>query len=267
MSDVAKIKEVRERTGIGFGDCKKALAESDWEVEAAINFIRKQSSVKAAKKAVREAAEGRLMLSVNDDASAGSIVEVNVETDFAARNERFVAFCEEAANAVLNDGPEILDSLEKARQELVQTIGENVSVRRGARLTGDPGTIVSYLHTNNTVGSLVEIKNGSEGVNLDVAMHITAMSPLVVNVEQLPEAVIEKEKQILLDRAKSEDNPKPPEIIERIVDGQLRKFQAESCLLNQAFVRDPKTTVAEILNSEKAEVIEFVRYQVGESID
>ena len=110
MSDVAKIKEVRERTGIGFGDCKKALAESDWEVEAAINFIRKQSSVKAAKKAVREAAEGRLMLAVNDDASAGSIVEVNVETDFAARNERFVAFCEEAANAVLNDGPEILDS-------------------------------------------------------------------------------------------------------------------------------------------------------------
>lgn len=267
MSDVAKIKEVRERTGIGFGDCKKALAESDWDVEAAINHIRKQSSVKAAKKAVREASEGRLMLAVNNDASAGSIVEVNVETDFAARNERFIAFCEEVANAVLEEGPDVLSSMEQARQQLVQTIGENVSVRRGTRLEGGPGTIVAYLHTNNTVGSLVEIKNGSEGVNLDVAMHITAMSPLVVAVDELPPSVIEKEKQILLERANSEDNPKPPEIIERIVDGQLKKFQAESCLLNQAFVRDPKTTVGEILNNEKAEVIEFVRYQVGESVD
>ena len=267
MSDIAKIKEVRERTGIGFSDCKKALAESDWDIEAAISYIRKQSSIKAAKKADRTAAEGRLMSAVNADASAGSLVEVNVETDFAARNERFTAFIQDVAEAVLERGSDCLDSFEKARQELVQTIGENVSIRRGVKIKGAPGSIVAYLHTNGTVGAVAEVENGTEETKKDVAMHITAMSPLVVSAEQLPAEVIEKERKISLERAQLGDKPKPANIIERIVEGQVQKFQAESCLLSQAFVRDPKTTVGEVLKAAGATVNQFVRYQVGESTE
>ena len=267
MSDLAKIKEVRERTGTGIGDCKKALAASDWDIEAAIDYIRKQSSVKATKKADRTASEGRLMIVVNTDASAGAIVEINVETDFAARNERFVNFTKIVASAVLEKGPDCLAEFEQARQELVQTLGENISIRRGVRLTGEPGTIAAYLHTNSMIGSLVKIKEGTDDLKLNIAMHVTAMAPLVVSVDQLPESVVEKEKQILMDRALSADNPKPPAIIEKIVSGQLRKFQAESCLVNQEYVRDQKTTVGKVLNEANAEVVCFVRYQVGESTD
>ncbi len=265
MSDLVKIKELRERTGTGLSDCKKALIESDWDIEAAIDYLRKQSSVKATKKADRNAAEGRLMASINDDASVGAIVEVNVETDFAARNERFVEFIKSVADGVLENGPDSLNDFEQARQELVQTLGENVSLRRAATLSGAPGTIVSYIHTNGTVGTLLEIKEGSDSINLDMAMHITAMSPLVVSADQLPASVVDKEREILLERARSAEDRKPDNIIERMVGGQLKKFESESCLLSQGFVRDPKVSVSKVLKDAKAEVLKFVRYQVGEA--
>ena len=264
MADIAKIKEVRERTGIGFADCKAALAETDWDVEAAITHIRKQSAVKAAKKADREASEGRIMIKLNPDASAGAIVEVNVETDFAANSDQFGAFVAEVTDAVLDQGEEVLDSFEKRRQELVQTIGENVNVRRAKRLTGNPGSVAEYLHTDRKVGCVVRIDGGGDNVKRDVAMHATAMSPLVVNIDDLPSGVVDKEKEILMARAR--DDGRPEHLLERIISGQVKKFQSENCLVEQAFVKDPKSTVGTYLKQNGAKCLEFVRMQVGEVI-
>lgn len=267
MSDIAKIKEIRERTGIGFGDCKKALAACDWDVESAIDHIRKQSAVKAAKKADRTAAEGRLAIKIADDGKSGAIVEINVETDFAARNERFGAFCDTVVETVLQEGPESLDNLDGLRKELVQTIGENVSLRRADRFVArsDDNFVSSYLHTNGVVGTLVEMSSGDDQTARDVAMHVTASEPLVVNAEDLSESVVAKERDILLEQAR--DSGKPANIIEKMVEGRLRKFRAESCLSEQPFVKDPEHKVSEVLKSRNAACERFVRYQVGEGIE
>ena len=267
MSDIAKIKEIRERTGIGFGDCKKALAACEWDVEKAIDHIRKQSAVKAAKKADRTAAEGRLAIKIAEDGKSGAIVEINVETDFAARNERFGTFCDTVVNTVLQEGPDSLASLDGLRKELVQTIGENVTLRRADRfaVNSDDGFVSSYLHTNGVVGTLVEMSSGDEQTARDVAMHVTASEPLVVSAEDLPESVVEKEREILLEQAR--DSGKPENIIEKMVEGRLRKFRAESCLSEQPFVKDPEQKVGAVLKSRNAACERFVRYQVGEGIE
>ena len=265
MSDIAKIKEIRERTGIGFGDCKKALEACDWDIEQAIDHIRKQSAIKAAKKADRTAAEGKLAIKVAADGRSGAIAEINVETDFAARNERFAAFCETVVDAVLKEGPSALESLDDLRKELVQTIGENVSLRRAARFVTATGRVTSYLHTNGMFGTLVEMSSGDEATGRDIAMHVTASEPLVVNADDLPESVVNKEREIYLLQAR--DSGKPASIIEKIVEGRLRKFRAESCLVEQPFVKDPEQRVAALLKSRGAVCARFARYQVGEGID
>ena len=267
MSDIAKIKEIRERTGIGFGDCKKALEACDWDVDKAIDHIRKQSAVKASKKADRTAAEGRLAIKIADDGKSGAIVEINVETDFAARNERFEAFCDTVVDTVLREGPSAMDSLDGLRKELVQTIGENVSLRRADRFEAqaESGFVSSYLHTNGVVGTLVEMAEGDEQTARDVAMHVTASEPLVVNADDLAETVVAKEREILMDQAR--DSGKPDNIIEKMVEGRLRKFRAESCLAEQPFVKDPDQKVGAVLKSRNAVCQRFVRYQVGEGIE
>lgn len=265
MADIAKIKEIRERTGIGFGDCKKALEASNWDVDAAIEFIRKQSAVKAAKKSDRTAAEGRLVIKVSDDGKSGAIAEINVETDFAARNERFTAFCENVVDAVLRDGPSALNELDGARQELVQTIGENVTLRRAEKYEADQGFVSSYLHTNGTVGAIVEMASGENDAGLDVAMHVTATDPLVVGIDDIPQETLEKEEAILTAQAK--DSGKNDFVIQKMVEGRLRKFKEESCLLEQSFVKDPEQTVGAMLKSRNAECARFVRYEVGEGIE
>ena len=267
MSDIAKIKEIRERTGIGFGDCKKALAACDWDVEEAIDHIRKQSAVKAAKKADRTAAEGRLAIKVAEDGKSGAIVEINVETDFAARNERFGAFCDTVVDTVLKEGPDSLDTLDDLRKELVQTIGENVTLRRAERFItdSDDGFVSCYLHTNGVVGTLIEMSTGDDQTARDVAMHVTASEPLVVNADDLPESVVSKERDILMEQAR--DSGKPDNIIEKMVEGRLRKFRAESCLSEQPFVKDPDQKVGAVLKSRNAACERFVRYQVGEGIE
>ncbi len=266
MSDIAKIKEIRERTGIGFGDCKKALAACDWDVEQAIDYIRKQSAVKAAKKADRTAAEGRLAIEISEDSKAGAIVEINVETDFAAKNERFGAFCDTVVKSVLTDGKEALAALDGLRKELVQTIGENVTLRRADRLvaTGE-GFVASYLHTNGLVGALVEMTRGDAQTGRDIAMHVTASEPLVVSTDDLPETVVSKERDILMQQA--QDSGKPAQIIEKMVEGRLRKFRAESCLTEQPFVKDPEQKVGAMLKARQAACAQFVRYQVGEGLE
>ena len=265
MSDVAKIKEVRERTGIGFSDCKKALNQAEWDVEQALEIIREQSAVKAASKSDRTATEGRLVVKVSDDKKSGAIVEINTETDFAARNERFQAFCNQVVDTVLAHGFEAVASLDNARHELVHSIGENVAIRRGERYTTTDGFIVGYVHTNDTVGALVEMGSGDGNIGDDIAMHVTAMNPLVVSEADLPVDLIEKERAILTQQAL--DTGKPEAIIAKIVEGRLRAFQKESCLIYQGFVMDGKTDVQAVLKSNNATCSRFVRYQVGEGIE
>ena len=265
MADMAKLKEVRDRTGVGFGDCKKALEEASDDVEAAIDVIRKQSAVKAAKKADRTASEGLLALEVASDAKSAAIIEVNVETDFAARNELFIEFCAVAVRHVLVAGEAALASLDEQKNELIQAIGENISIRRGARYEVVDGLIGSYLHANNRVGAMVELSVGDAVLGKDIAMHVTAMNPMVVSGELVPSQIIEREREIFV--AQAIESGKPKEIAEKMVEGRLKKFLAESSLLDQPFVRDPQIKISELLATNGASCSRFLRYEVGEGIE
>jgi len=265
--DMALIKELRERTGVGFGDCKKALVEADWNMDRAVDIVRLQSGAKAAKKADRTAAEGLLGLKVDGDVAA--MVEVNVETDFAARNPKFAAFVERAVTTALEDGADgLAATLEAERQALVQEIGENINVRRATRLDAEPGgTVVGYLHLDGKKGTLVAIggSNDAQGLGQDIAMHITAMRPLVVAPEDVPADVVAKEKAIFAEQAA--DSGKPPQIVEKMVTGRVAKFLAESSLLEQPFVKDSSVKVGKLLKSAQATCTGFERFEVGEGID
>ena len=265
--DMALIKELRERTGVGFGDCKKALVEADWDMDRAVDIVRLQSGAKAAKKADRTAAEGLLGLKVDGDRAA--MVEVNVETDFAARNPKFAAFVERAVTTALEDGADgLAATLEPERQALVQEIGENINVRRATRLSAEPGgTVVGYLHLDGKKGTVVAIAGSDDADSLgqDIAMHITAMRPLVVAPEDVPADVVAKEKAIFEEQAA--DSGKPPQIIEKMVTGRVAKFLAESSLLEQPFVKDSSLKVGKVLKSAGATCSGFERFEVGEGID
>ena len=265
MADMAKVKEVRARTGVGFGDCKKALEQAGDDVEAAIDIIRKQSAVKAAKKADRTASEGLLELAVAADGKSAAIIEVNIETDFAARNELFIEFCAEAVKQVLMEGEAVLPSLNDQKNDLVQTIGENISIRRAARYEVSSGLIGSYLHANNRIGALVELDQGDAELGKDIAMHVTAMNPMVVSSDLVPSQIVDREREIFI--AQAIDSGKPKEIAEKMVEGRLRKFLAESSLLDQPFVRDPQLKIHDLLEKHGASCSRFLRYELGEGIE
>ena len=265
------IKELRERTGVGFGDCKKALAEADWDIERAIEIVRLQSGAKAAKKADRTAAEGLLGMKI--EGGKGAMVEVNIETDFAARNPKFVAFVAKAAERALADGADAVgNTLEAEREALVQEIGENISLRRAVRLDAPAGgAVVGYLHQDNRQGALVAVTKDDEELGRDLAMHVTAMRPLVVAPDDVPADVVAKERALVQQQTEQEEaesaKPKPPQILERIIDGRMSKFLADSSLVEQKFVKDPSTTVGELLAKANASCTAFERLQVGEGID
>ena len=263
--NIALVKELRQRTGVGFGDCKKALAEADWDIDRAIDIVRKQSGAKAAKKADRTAAEGLLGLKVAAD--QGAMVEVNIETDFAARNPKFVIFVAAAVERTLADGASgVGEALESERETLVQEIGENINVRRAIRLTApDDGLVVGYLHQDSRQGALVALTGNDERLGRDLAMHVTAMRPLVVAPADVPENIVAKERAIFEQVAA--ESGKPPNIVEKMVAGKVRKFLAESSLLEQPFVKDPSTTVGALLANAKASCTAFERFEVGEGID
>ena len=265
--DMALIKELRERTGVGFGDCKKALVEADWDMDRAVDIVRLQSGAKAAKKADRTAAEGLLGLKIDGDSAA--MVEVNVETDFAARNPKFAAFVERTVTKALEGGADgLADAMEPERQSLVQEIGENINVRRATRLSAEPGgTVVGYLHLDGKKGTLVAIAGSDDahGLGQDIAMHITAMRPLVVAPEDVPADIVAKEKAIFEEQAA--DSRKPPQIIEKMVTGRVAKFLAESSLLEQPFVKDSSLKVGKLLKNADASCTGFERFEVGEGID
>jgi len=262
------VKELRERTGLGMMDCKKALTEADGDMERAIEDLRKSSALKAAKKSGRTAADGLLGIRIAPDASRGAIVEVNIETDFAARNEKFVAFVDRVLSRVYESGETditrlLASGIDAERQTLVQEIGENVSVRRAAVLTG--GHVSFYLHADKRKGALVALEGGDDALGRDVAMHVVATQPLVVESAQISPELIAKEREIYL--AQAQDSGKPADIIEKMVDGRVRKYLAEVSLVDQPFVKDDKIKVGKLLGDRKARCTGFVRYEVGEGID
>ncbi len=266
----AMVKELRERTGLGMMDCKNALEEASGDMEAAIEELRKKSALKAAKKAGRTTADGLLGVRVADDAKKAAMVEVNIETDFAARNDKFIAFVDDVLGAVFDSGETGVDALlagelGSRRENLVQEIGENVLVRRAVYMETSNGHIAHYLHGDHRKGALVELVGGDAALGRDVAMHVTAINPLVVSADHVPAEVIAKEREIYASQAA--DSGKPADIVEKMVDGRVRKFLAEVSLLEQPFVKDANVKVGKLLDGAGAQCRGFVRYEVGEGIE
>ncbi len=268
----AMVKELRDRTGLGMMDCKRALTAADGDLDRAIDDLRRKSALKAAAKASRTAAEGLLALRVADDGRKATLVEVNVETDFAARHEKFAAFLDTVAEAAFAAGASDVDAvmtgaLEARREALVQEIGENVTVRRVVTFESAGGHVASYLHTDRRKGALVEVAGGGDLAELgrDLAMHVTAAAPEVVTPDDLDADFVAKEREIL--EAQVVDSGKPPEIAKKMVEGRLRKTLAELSLLEQPFVKEPKTKVGQLLSRSGATCSRFARYEVGEGIE
>jgi elongation factor Ts len=267
------VKELRERTGLGMMDCKKALVEASGDMEKAIDDLRKASGLKAAKKAGRIAAEGVVLTKVSEDGNFGIIVEVNSETDFVARDENFLGF----ANKVLNEAftrrvsdvaALMAGDLEKVREALVQKIGENINVRRIQIVefaNPNVGIVDTYIHSNNRIAVVVALKGGDSTLAKDIAMHVAAVNPLVVRSEDVPKELLAKESEIY--SAQARESGKPEEIIEKMIQGRLRKYVAEVSLLDQPFVKDGEITVSALLKKAGADVVSFIRYEVGEGIE
>lgn len=266
----ALVKELRERTGLGLLECKKALAAVGGDVELAIEELRKSSGMKAAKKAGRTAADGVVATRVADDCSFAVLVEVNSETDFVARDENFLGFVNKVVDAAFNSRQSdvaalMAGDLESAREALVQKIGENVGVRRIELVDADSGVVGSYVHSNNRIAVLVKLKGGDQDLAKDVAMHVAAVNPQVVSAADMPAELVAKEKEIFM--AQAQDSGKPAEIIEKMIGGRIKKFLAENSLTEQAFVKDPDVTVGKLVAGAGAEVVSFVRFEVGEGIE
>lgn len=262
------VKELRDRTGLGMMECKKALVEAGGDVEAAIDEMRKSSGMKAAKKAGRTAADGVVAVRVADDNSYGVIVEVNTETDFAARDAGFLGFVSQvldAAFAAKSDDVAALmaGELESAREALVQKIGENIGLRRISILEGE--LVAAYVHSNSRIATLVDVKGANADVAKDVAMHVAAVNPQVVSQSDMPAEVIAKEKEIIL--AQPDMASKPAAIAEKMVVGRINKFLAENSLVEQAFVKNPEQTVGEMVKAAGGEVVSFRRLEVGDGIE
>jgi elongation factor Ts len=272
----ALVKELRERTGAGMMECKKMLQQTDGDIEAAIEEMRKSGQAKAAKKAGRIAAEGLIVISTADDGKSAAMAEVNCETDFVAKDENFSSFAAAVADRVRNSEADDVEALiqlplrdgeettiEQAREGLVAKIGENMSVRRFVRMRSSGG-IYSYRH-GVRIGVLVDMEGGDEELGRDIAMHIAASNPLCVAESDVPADVLEKEREIYRDEARQ--SGKPENILDKIIEGKVRKYLEGVTLLGQAFVKDPDTTVGKLLEKSGASVVAFRRFEVGEGIE
>lgn len=266
------VKELRDRTGAGMMECKKALVESDGNMEDAVELLRKSGQAKADKKASRVAADGRIAVAV--DGNKAAIVEINSETDFVAKDENFVEFARAVSNAALASGAEDVESLsstkledgrtiEAARTDLVTKVGENISLRRFERIEADDH-LGHYTH-GARIGALVSMSGGSAELARDIAMHVAATNPLCIDEESVPAETLERERRIFSEQAA--ESGKPPEIIEKMVSGRVAKFLKEITLLGQPFVKDPDTSVGKLLKGAEATVNAIVRYEVGEGIE
>ncbi|MFA7386919.1 MAG: translation elongation factor Ts [Thiohalobacteraceae bacterium] len=271
----AQVKELRERTGSGMMECKKALVDVNGDMEAAVEMLRKSGLAKADKKAGRVAAEGLIIIELSADRTRAAVVEVNCETDFVAKKEEFQSFANKVAQRILASAPASLEALlemplddggvsvDDARKELVAKLGENMNVRRFT-LVETNGTLGAYLH-GARIGVLVEMKGGSEDLAKDIAMHIAASRPVCVNESEVAADMIQKEREIFA--AQAEQSGKPADIIAKMVDGRIKKYLAEVTLLGQPFVKDPDTSVAKLLEKNGATVLSFQRMELGEGIE
>ncbi|MEI7036372.1 translation elongation factor Ts [Fulvimonas yonginensis] len=277
MSNISAqlVKELRERSGAGMMECKKALVENDGDIDVAMEWLRKSGLAKADKKASRVAAEGRIVTAQKDGKAV--LVEVNCETDFVTKNPDFVKFSDAVADVALTSGAADVAALnaagypggstvEEAAKGLVATIGEKIEVRRMARVETTDGKIGSYIH-GGRIGVLVAIKGGSEELAKGVAMHVAAMNPQWVRAEDVPADFVAKEKEIALSQMSDKDKAKPAEILEKIISGKINKIVSEVTLLGQAYVLDTNMTVGEALKKEGADVQTVVRLAVGEGIE
>ncbi len=271
----ALVKELRERTGSGMMECKKALVEANGDIDAAIEAMRKSGQAKAAKKAGRTAAEGVIVIKVADGAAA--MVEVNCETDFVAKDESFAGFADAVAERALDSHIASIDdlaasalregaatSVNEAREALVAKLGENMAVRRFERIHASNGAIHHYSH-GVRIGVVVEVVGGDEQLGKDLAMHIAASNPLCVSADEVPTENVDKEREIF--SAQALESGKPENIVQKMVEGRLRKYLAEITLLGQPFVKDPDMTVEKLLQQKGAKVLQFRRLEVGEGIE
>ena len=271
----AQVKELRERTGSGMMECKKALVETNGDIETAIDNMRKSGAAKAEKKAGRVAAEGVIVAKTSNDSTFAVIVEINSETDFVARDDNFKSFAESVVTIALANKTDSIEALnaatmpsgetvEEARANLIAKIGENLTVRRVKTVQASDGVLNTYIH-GGKIGVVVSLKGGTADLAKDVAMHAAATNPQFVTEDEISEDVYNREKDIFTAQAIA--SGKPADIAEKMVVGRMRKFAAEVCLVGQPFVKDPSTTVGDLLKSNSAEVSSLVRLEVGEGIE
>lgn len=265
----ALVKELRERTGLGMMDCKKALAEVDGDMEKAIEELRKKSSLKAAKKSGRTTANGLLGVKFADDGSKAALVEINIETDFAAKNDKFIAFVSKVAEELYGSADGSLENIAAAlndeRETLVQEIGENITIRRGQVMQSAKGGLSYYIHGDQRRGALIELSAGAADLGRDLAMHVVAINPMVINSADVATETLDKEREIYLSQA--QDSGKPEEIIVKMVEGRVKKYLAEVSLLDQPFVKDGNVKVGALVKQAGVEVQGFLRFEVGEGIE
>ncbi|MBU2478272.1 MAG: translation elongation factor Ts, partial [Gammaproteobacteria bacterium] len=269
------VKELRERTGSGMMECKKALVEANGDMEVAVENLRKSGLAKADKKAGRVAAEGLIIIELSADGKRAAVVEVNSETDFVAKKDEFQSFANKVAQRILKSSPASLEALldmplddggvsvDEARKEMIAKLGENMNVRRFT-LVETNGVLGAYLH-GSRIGVLVEMQGGNEELAKDIAMHVAASRPVCVSEDEVSAEMIQKEREIFA--AQAEQSGKPADIISKMVDGRIKKFLAEVTLVGQPFVKDPDTTVAQLLSKAGAKVISFQRMELGEGIE
>ncbi len=271
------VMELRKKTGAGVADCQKALKETNGDMDKAVDFLREKGVATAAKKASRIAAEGVVMAKINGN--TGALVEVNCETDFVAKGEQYLAFVESVADYVLNNDVKDNESLiaEKNDETIAATakIGEKIAIRRFAKFTAEAGVVESYIHMGGKVGVLVEIEgctcDGARELAHDVALQIAAAKPLYLNAAEVPAEVIEHEKEIL--KAQALNEGKPAQIVDRMVEGRVKKYYEEACLVNQAFVKDPSMTIEKVVKAagdkmgKTLSIKRFVRFEMGEGLE
>lgn len=276
MITAAMVKELRERTGAGMMDCKKALGETDGDMEKAVEYLREKGLAAAAKKAGRIAAEGLVVAKVEAGSKKAVLVEVNCETDFVAKTDEFKAFVDQIANAILQDSPANMEELLQAKTgagtvgdlvtEKIAKIGENISVRRFELFTAGDGVVEAYIHGAGRIGVLVEMSGSSNVLEVakDIAMQVAASRPEFVTRDQVPAETVEKEKEILVAQAVNEG--KPANIAEKMVAGRIEKFFKEICLVEQPFIKDPDMNVQKMLEQKQVKVLRYVRFEMGEGL-
>ncbi|MDA9636279.1 translation elongation factor Ts [SAR86 cluster bacterium] len=263
----SEVKNLREKTGLGMMECKKALEEAKGDIDLAITNLRKNSALKAEKKSSRTAIEGVILVQSNNSSNNSIILEINCETDFVAKDENFINFTNDVMQTCFDSPEKTLEelsteSLEEKRQSLVQKIGENIVIRRKSNISS--GFVSSYIHANNKIGVIVSLESENDELGKDIAMHIAASSPIVVNPEDVDDGLLSKEREIIAAQVAGSD--KPEEIIEKMIAGRLDKFLSEVSLIKQPFVKDPSEKVKTLIEKSNNKVLSFTRFEVGEGI-